>query len=120
MRLGPRSARGGDPAPRPPPRTPRLHAVRAVSAVATALTRTCLSSLFSTAVPVADSGTALSVLDVCQSAVGVVSPLYGGFLMSHLGFQAQPVVAASHYAILLGLSALTLARNARAEKKKDE
>ena len=54
----------------------------------TVLTRTCLSSIFSTAVPVADSGTALSVLDVCQSAVGVIAPLYGGLLASRLGVQA--------------------------------
>jgi len=87
-----------------------------VAIVLTVLTRTCLSSLFSSAVPVADSGTALSVLDVCQSAVGVVAPLYGGFLLSRLGVQAQPAIAAGHYALLLGLSAAVIARNARSAR----
>ena len=68
-----------------------------MATVLTVLTRTCLSSLFSSAVPVADSGTALSVLDVCQSAVGVVAPLYGGFLVSRLGVQAQPALSPNPY-----------------------
>ena len=48
-----------------------------------------------------------------SGAVGVVAPLYGGFLVSRLGVQAQPAIAAGHYALLLGLSAAVIARNAR-------
>ena len=48
-----------------------------------------------------------------SGAVGVVAPLYGGFLLSRLGVQAQPAIAAGHYALLLGLSAAVIARNAR-------
>ena len=90
------------------------------SAFCTAVTRTCLSSLFSTAVPTKDSGTALSVLDVCSSAVGVVSPLYGGLLLSHLGVSAQPAIATAHYVLLLAASHLVLDRFGAAKKDKPE
>ena len=85
-----------------------------VSAFCTAVTRACLSSLFSKAVPVADSGAALSAFDVGSSAAGILSPLYGGLLLSRLGVASQPAVAAAHYVVLLGLSAAVLARNATA------
>ena len=47
-------------------------------------------------------------------AAGILSPLYGGLLLSRLGVASQPTVAAAHYAVLLALSAAVLARNAAA------
>ena len=85
-----------------------------ISAFGTTVTRACLSSLFSKAVPVADSGAALSAFDVGSSAAGILSPLYGGLILSRLGVASQPAVAAVHSVLLPGLTAAVLARNAAA------
>jgi len=72
-----------------------------VSAVLGRITRTCLASVFSKSVPMADQGLVLSVLDVCNSGINIVAPLYGGFLVGRLGVAAQPLIASAHYATLL-------------------
>lgn len=48
-----------------------------------------------------DQGLVLSVLDVCNSAVSVVAPLYGGIVIGRLGVVSQPLVASAHYLALL-------------------
>jgi len=72
-----------------------------ISAVVGRISRTCLSSIFSKAVPIEDIGVALSVLDVCNSAINVIAPLYGGLVIGKLGVAAQPLVASAHYLVLL-------------------
>jgi MFS family permease len=72
-----------------------------LSAVLGRITRTCIASVFSKAVPTQDIGVALSVLDVCSSAINVVAPLYGGLVIGRLGVAHQPLVAAAHYLLLL-------------------
>jgi MFS family permease len=72
-----------------------------VSAVLGRITRTCIASIFSKAVPTEDMGVALSVLDVCNSAINVIAPLYGGLVIGRLGIAAQPLVASAHYLLLL-------------------
>lgn len=51
-------------------------------------------------------GAALSVLDVCMSAVGILSPLYGGVLLGRLGVDYQPLLSAAHYLLLLVFATL--------------
>uniref|UniRef100_A0A7S0L3J3 Uncharacterized protein n=1 Tax=Coccolithus braarudii TaxID=221442 RepID=A0A7S0L3J3_9EUKA len=80
-----------------------------VGAVSKSIARACLSSLFSKALPPADVGLALSVLNVCQSGVSIIAPLYGGVLLGHLGLRAQPIFAAFNYAILILISSWALA-----------
>jgi MFS family permease len=87
-----------------------------VSSVAGALTRTTLSSLFSKAVPRDHSGAALGVLDVLNSAVGIVAPMYGGLLLQRVGVEAQPAFSALHYVLLLALAFATIARRRAAPK----
>lgn len=77
------------------------------------LTRGALSSLFSKAVNTADAGAALSVLDVCNSAVGVLAPMYGGFLLSSLGVGYQPHLSCAHYVLLVVLARMTIAARKR-------
>ena len=79
-----------------------------LSALAGRVTRTCLSSLFSKAVSVSDQGLALSVLDVCNAAINVIAPLYGGLVLNRVGLARQPVIAFIHYLILLPLTFLTV------------
>jgi hypothetical protein len=75
-----------------------------VSQVAGRVGRTCLSSLFSKSVDLADQGLALSVLDVCNAAIGIVAPLYGGAVLGRVGVTQQPLFATAHYLILLPLT----------------
>ena len=79
-----------------------------ISTVVGTLTRTTLSTLFSKAVPVAEVGAALSVLDVCNSAVGMLAPLYGGWLLGWKGVMFQPALSCAHYVILIAISQLTV------------
>ena len=72
-----------------------------LSAIAGNLNRTALSALFSKVVPKEDVGAALSVLDVLNSAVGIISPLYGGLLLGRLGVEYQPLISCIHYLLLL-------------------
>ena len=74
-----------------------------LSSVSGALMRTTLSSLFSKAVPVRDAASALSVLDVFNSAIGILAPLYGGVVLGRLGIESQPAVSVAHYLALLFL-----------------
>ena len=74
------------------------------------LTRTTLSSIFSKAVPTSEAGSALSFLDVVNSAIGVVAPLYGGLLLDKLGVRMQPLVSLGHYVLLFMLGAALLER----------
>ena len=89
------------------------------SSVCGALTQTGLSSLFSKAIKTSDAGAALSVLDVLNSAVGVLAPMYGGLLLHHVGVGMQPHVSAAHYVLLFALAAATIARQrfAKADAK---
>ena len=48
---------------------------------------------------------------VLHFAMQYVGQYVTGFLLSRLGEQAQPLIAAGHYLLLLGLSAAVLARN---------
>jgi len=81
-----------------------------VSAVLGRITKTCLASLFSKSVPAADQALVLSVLDVGNSAINVVAPLYGGSVVGRLGVASQPLLAAAHYALLLAPTALVVRR----------
>merc|ERR1712087_214251 len=83
-----------------------------VGAVGKSIARACLSSLFSKTVPLADMGLAQSVLNVCQSAVSIMAPLYGGMLLGHMGVASQPIIASANYCILLLLSYIVLAKPA--------
>ena len=74
------------------------------------LTRTTLSSIFSKAVPTSEAGSALSFLDVVNSAIGVIAPLYGGLLLDKLGVRMQPLVSLGHYVLLFMLGAALLER----------
>jgi predicted MFS family arabinose efflux permease len=74
-----------------------------VSSVVGVLSRTTLSVLFSKAVPTADAGSALSVLDVLNSAIGIAAPIYGGALLGQLGVSMQPLVSVAHYGLLIVL-----------------
>ena len=85
-----------------------------LSSMTGALTRTNLSSLFSKAVNTADAGAALSVLDVLNSAVGVLAPMYGGLLLSRLGVGLQPHLSCVHYVLLLVLAKVTIAKKGHA------
>ena len=80
-----------------------------VSAVAGALMRTTLQSLFSKAVPVDDVASALSVLDVLNSAVGITAPIYGGTVLGRIGVEMQPAVSVTHYLLLFCLARVTIA-----------
>ena len=74
-----------------------------VSSVAGVLSRVTLSTLFSKAVPASDAGSALSVLDVLNSLVGIAAPIYGGVLLGRVGVTMQPAVSLAHYGVLLVL-----------------
>ena len=86
----------------------RLHLP--ISAVLGRITKTCLASLFSKSVPAADQALVLSVLDIGNSAINVVAPLYGGSVVGRLGVASQPLLAAAHYALLLAPTALVVRR----------
>ena len=43
----------------------------------------------------------MSVLDVFNSAIGILAPLYGGLVLGRLGVESQPAVSAVHYLALL-------------------
>ena len=79
-----------------------------ISSMAGALMRTTLSSLFSKAVPVSNAASALSVLDVLNSAIGICAPLYGGVVMGRFGVEMQPAVSVAHYVALLLLAQIAL------------
>lgn len=79
-----------------------------VSAITATVTRTTLSTIFSKAVPKRDAGSALSLLDVLNSAVGVCAPLYGGALLGKLGVSMQPLVSCAHYALLFAATWATI------------
>lgn len=79
-----------------------------VSACAGTLMRTTLSSVFSKAIPATEAASALSVLDVLNSALGVVAPIYGGLLFGRLGVGMQPAVSVANYLILIALARATL------------
>lgn len=83
-----------------------------VGAMSKSIARACLSSLFSMALPPSEVGLAFSVLNVCQSAVSIIAPLWGGLLLGHVGIASQPAIAAVNYAILLLLSRVILAKPA--------
>ena len=83
-----------------------------LSAVAGAIVRTTISSIFSKAVPSRDAGAALSVLDVLSSAIGIVAPIYFGQIFNYLGVHSQPLLSAVHYVLLLVLAQATVARDA--------
>ena len=51
--------------------------------------------------PMSDMGSALSILDVLNSAIGIAAPIYGGLLLGQLGVGMQPIVSLAHYALLL-------------------
>ena len=70
------------------------------------------SSLFSQSVPLASAGSALSVVDVANSAVGILSPLYGGLLLGRLGVSCQPLAASAHYVIRVLLARAMLREGA--------
>ena len=53
--------------------------------------------------PTRDAGSALSILDVLNSAVGIAAPIYGGVLLHRLGVESQPSVSAVHYVVLFAL-----------------
>lgn len=52
-------------------------------------------------VPQDNMGSALAVLDVISSAVGVVAPLLGGLVVQYGGLLAKPIAAGSGHALLL-------------------
>ena len=89
-----------------------------LSACAGTIMRTTLSSTFSKAIPAEDAASALSVLDLLNSAVGVLAPIYGGVVLGRLGVGMQPVISVTHYLILLGLAQMTLTGLAKSEKAK--
>ena len=60
--------------------------------------------------PAADQALVLSVLDIGNSAINVVAPLYGGSVVGRLGIASQPLLAAAHYALLLAPTALVVRR----------
>mmetsp|Transcript_75128 Transcript_75128/g.149191 ORF Transcript_75128/g.149191 Transcript_75128/m.149191 type:complete len:101 (-) Transcript_75128:93-395(-) len=91
-----------------------------ISTVAGTLTSTTLSITFSKAVPAADMGAALSVLDVLNAAVGVVAPLYGGALLGQLGVGSQPALSAVHYIICLAVLLISLPSFVAAQPKDKE
>ena len=52
-------------------------------------------------VPQSDLGSALAVLDVISSAVGVVAPLLGGLVVQWGGLVAKPIAAGTAQTLLL-------------------
>ncbi|CAM9604999.1 unnamed protein product, partial [Heterosigma akashiwo] len=69
----------------------------------TALLRVCLESLFTEAVPPGNLGAALGLLNVLQAAVGVVAPVYGGWVFAQadrMAVHRRPAVVGLHYAAL--------------------
>ena len=85
-----------------------------LSSVLGTLVKTTLSTIFSKVVPASDAGSALSVLDLCNSIIGMTAPIYGGVLLGRIGVLRQPVISLVHYATLLGLAtALTGKSTAR-------
>lgn len=67
--------------------------------VSQTLLTTCLSSLFTKRVNSRDVGAALGAMGVLQSGIGIISPVYGGFLFQQLGIQFRAASAAIHYLV---------------------
>lgn len=67
------------------------------------LLRICLESLFTQALPASSVGAALSTLNVLQSAVGVLSPIYSGWLFGMVEAGRRPLCSGAHYAVFLAL-----------------
>ena len=68
-------------------------------------------------VPKSDVGAALSVLDVLNSAVGILSPLYGGMLLGRLGVGYQPHISCAHYLVLFSLVHLLIGTSSSQDKR---
>ena len=83
-----------------------------LSSMLGAVVKTTLSSAFSKAVPASDAGSALSVLDVLNSAIGIAAPVYGGVLLGRVGVGMQPLISLAHYLVLLVLVGALLERAA--------
>ena len=83
-----------------------------LSSMLGAVVKTTLSSAFSKAVPASDAGSALSVLDVLNSAIGIAAPVYGGVLLGRVGVGMQPLISLAHYVVLLVLVGALLERAA--------
>ncbi|CAM9193978.1 unnamed protein product [Chrysoparadoxa australica] len=62
---------------------------------------TLLSSIFLKRVHKDDVGAALGALNVMQSVVGILGPLYGGLLFKHMGVLKRPLASGVHYALFL-------------------
>lgn len=60
------------------------------------------------AVPLRNSGSALSFSDTLFAAANILAPLYNGATLGKLGLSAQPLIACVHYLILLVLATVLL------------
>lgn len=72
------------------------------------LASTCMSSLYSQAVPSDSASSSFGAFDVLRSATGVLAPLYGGYLLSFCGAELQPLMLSVHLALIALLIAAVL------------